>query len=282
MRTIFSLLIILIIPFGASADWREEFGKEFLTRPWAGSQVQRDVCIECHASDIMKPEWGEIPRKWETSVHSQNGISCHNCHGGDPNDAENSMSPQKGFVGTPKYARVPDFCGKCHVGILKNFQESGHGRALRSSGKGPNCVTCHGNHGIQRATINIINEQLCTKCHSYERVKIMKQALFVTENKMNGIERNLSDLKAQGVFTGEEEKTFFSTQAQFRTLFHSEDVNLVRKRTDEFSAKLDEIRVRIQNNFQELRFRRDFSGFLMMIFVGLAIGFLLLSRSPKK
>ncbi len=282
MSYILVLIMILIFPCASSADWKEQFEKEFLTRPWAGSQVQRDVCIECHSSDIMKPEWQNIPRKWETSVHFQNGISCYNCHGGDPNDAENAMSPQKGFVGTPKYARVPDFCGKCHVGILKNFQESGHGRALRSSGKGPNCVTCHGDHGIQKASINIINEQLCTKCHSYERVKIMKQALFVTENKMNGIEKNLRALKAQGVFTDEEEKSFFSTQAQFRTLFHTEDVNLVRKRTDEFSAKLDEIRVRIQKNFQELRFRRDFSGFLMMIFVGLAIGFLLLSRSPKK
>jgi len=282
MRTIFSLLIIYLFPLNAAADWKDEFGREFGRTPWAGSQVQQDVCIECHSSYIMKPEWKNIPREWETSVHSQNGISCANCHGGDPTDAENAMLPQKGFVGTPTYVQVPDFCGKCHVGILKNFQVSGHGRALRASGKGPNCVTCHGNHGIRKASINIINEQLCTRCHSYERVKIMKQALFVTENKMYEIEKSLTALKSEGVFIEPEEKTFFSAQAQFRTLFHTEDVNLVKKKTDEFGAKLDEIQSRMQKTFQELRFRRDFSGYLMMIFIGLSVGFFLLSRSPKK
>ncbi len=110
----------------------------------------------------------------------------------------------------------------------------------------------------------------------------MKQALFVTENKMNEIEKSLKELKAEGVFTDEEEKTFFSTQAQFRTLFHTEDVSLVRKRTDEFAGKLDQIRVKIQKTFEELRFRRDFSAFFMMIFVGMAIGFWFLSKGPRK
>jgi len=283
MRYILPLFIILILPPPASqADWKEQFEKEFLARPWAGSQVQKDVCIECHSSDMMKPETRDIPRKWETSWHSQNGISCHNCHGGDPKDAENAMSPERGFVGTPKYAQVPEFCGKCHVGILKNFLESGHGQALKSSGKGPNCVTCHGSHGIQKANINIINEKLCTRCHSYERVKIMKQALFLTENKMNEIEKNLKALKAQGVFTEEEEKNHFSTQAQFRTLFHTEDVSLVRNRTDEFIKKLDQSNVKIGKTFDELHFRRNFSAFLMVIFAGMAIGFWLLSKNPRE
>ena len=282
MKYLIPLFIILILPPASQADWKEQFEKEFLARPWAGPQVQKDVCIECHSSDMMKPETRDIPRKWETSWHSQNGISCHNCHGGDPKDAENAMSPQRGFVGTPKYAQIPEFCGKCHVGILKNFLESGHGKALKSSGKGPNCVTCHGSHSIQKASINIINEQLCTKCHPYERVKVMKQALFVTENKMNEIDKSLKELKAEGVFTEEEEKNFFSTQARFRTLFHTEDVSLVRRQTDEFANKLDQVKVKIQKIFEELRFRKNFAAFLMMLFTGMAIGFWLLSKNPKE
>ena len=110
----------------------------------------------------------------------------------------------------------------------------------------------------------------------------MKQALFVTENKMNEIDKSLKELKTQGVFTEEEEKNFFSTQAQFRTLFHTEDVSLVRRQTDEFANKLDQVKVKIQKIFEELRFRRDFSSFLMMLFVGMAIGFFLLSKNPKE
>jgi hypothetical protein len=282
MRYIFPLLIIFILSSSARADWKGEFEKEFLTRPWAGPQVPKDVCIECHSSEMMKPEERDIPRKWEKSVHYQNGISCHNCHGGDPQDAENAMSPQRGFVGAPAYNQVPEFCGKCHVGILKNFLESGHGKAVMSSGKGPNCVTCHGSHAIQKASIHIISEQLCTRCHSYARVKIMKQALFVTENKMNEIDKSLKELKAGGVFTEEEEKSLFSTQAQFRTLFHTEDVSLVKKRTDEFLNKLNGIQVEMQKTFAELRFRRNFSAFLLMIFAGMAVGFWLLSKNSKE
>ncbi len=282
MRYIFSLLILLILSPSVRADWKAEFEKEFLTRPWAGAQVQQDVCIECHSSDAMPAELRDIPRQWEKSWHYQNGISCYNCHGGDPKDAENAMSPQRGFVGTPKPAQIPEFCGKCHAGILKNFLESGHGKALKSSGKGPNCVTCHGSHNIQKASINIINEQLCTKCHSYERVRVMKQALSVTETRMNEIDKELKELKAEGVYNEEEDKSLFSTQAEFRILFHTEDVSLVKKQTDEFIKKLNAINVQLQKTFAELRFRKNFSAFLMMIFIGMAIGFFLLSKPPKE
>ena len=281
MRYLLTLLVILLPSVGLT-DYREEFRKEFLTKPWAGVQVPKDVCVECHSSDMMKPEMRVIPPQWEMSWHHQNGVSCHNCHGGDPQDEANSMSPQRGFVGTPKYAKVPEFCGKCHVGILKNFLESGHGKTLKASGKGPNCVTCHGVHNIQKASINIISEQLCTKCHSYDRVKIMKQALFVTENKINDVEKSLKILKSEGVYTEDEDKDLFSTQAEFRTLFHTENVSLVREKTDGFIKKLNQIEVKMQKTFEELRFRRNFSSFLMLIFIGMGIGLVILMKSPKK
>ncbi len=281
MKTLLAFLAFLCLPLAAHADWKEEFQKEFLTRPWAGTQVQQDACLDCHSSEMMKPELRKIPGIWEGSWHAQNRISCFNCHGGDPKDEANSMSPQKGFVGTPGYKQVPEFCGKCHVGIVKNFLESGHGKALKTSGKGPNCVTCHGSHNVQKASIQIINEPLCTKCHSYERVKLMRQALLVTENRMNEIDHSLKELKREGVYDDEEQKTFFSTQAQFRTLFHTEDVSLVKKQTDEYLAKLGRIQVMVEKTMAELRFRRNFSAFLMMIFAGLAAGFILLSRTSK-
>lgn len=282
MRYLVSMLILLVLPSFAMADWKKEFEQKFLTKPWVGIQVQKDVCIECHSSDMMKPEIRDIPREWEISWHYQNGVSCHDCHGGDPKDAANSMSRQRGFVGSPKYTQVPEFCGKCHVGILKNFLESGHGKALKSSPKGPNCVTCHASHNIQKASLHIINEHLCTKCHSYERVKVMKQALFLTENKMNAIDKSLKELKTEGVFTEEEEKNLFSIQAEFRTLFHTEDVSLVKMRTDEFISKLNPIQVKIQKTFDELGFRRNFSAFLMLIFIGMGIVFSFLAKSPKE
>jgi uncharacterized membrane-anchored protein YitT (DUF2179 family) len=110
----------------------------------------------------------------------------------------------------------------------------------------------------------------------------MRQALLVTENKMSEIERSLKELKAEGVFTEEEDKSLFSTQAEFRILFHTEDVSLVKKRTDEFARKLSSTQAKIQETFKEIKFRKNFSAFLMLIFAGMAIGFGLLAKSPKE
>ncbi len=213
-------------------------------------------------------------------------FSCHDCHGGDPKDASMSMSPQRGFVGAPKYRDVPEFCGKCHVGILKSYLESGHGKALKSTGKGPNCVTCHGSHKeeqyIQKASIDIINEGLCSRCHSYERAKMMKQALFLTEKKIGEIGTSLEELRREGIYAADDEKALFSTEAEFRTLFHSVDVSLVKDRTDEFTKRLNAIERSVKHIFSEVKFRRNFSSFLMLVFAGLAVLVAMLSATYKE
>jgi len=283
MRYILSLFIVLSLAAVTMAGYRETFEHEFLSKPWAGGPiVEKSACIECHTSDIMKPAFRAIPDEWQGSWHALNGVSCNDCHGGDPKDASMSMSHVRGFVGKPKYEGVPAYCGKCHIGILKNYLESGHGKALKAAKKGPNCVTCHGSHGIQRATIDIINEQLCTKCHSYERAKVMKQALFLTEKKMGEIEKDLKALKSEGIFTGDDEKTLFSTQAEFRALFHTVDVSLVKDRTDEFTKRLEGIEKNVQKTFAELKVRKNFSAFLTLIFAGLAVVVAMLSATYKE
>lgn len=279
--SIFLLFAIFICSSETVAGYREVSEKEFLTAPWAGEQIEASACIECHTSDIMKPEFKNIPQEWKTSWHYENRVSCHDCHGGDTKDAAMSMSPQRGFVGSPKYSDVPEFCGKCHVGILKNYIESGHGKALKPTGRGPNCVTCHGSHNIQKANMDIINEGLCSRCHSYERAKIMKQALFLTEKRIRDIEKDIKRLKTDGVFTEEEEKDLFSTHAEFRTLFHTVDVSLIKERTDVFTKKLNLLENKIQNTFNELGFRKNFSAFLMLIFIGMGVGIFLLSKTYK-
>lgn len=286
MIRIFSLLFLLLIlpsaAMGMGERYKKIFEKEFLTKPWAGGPiVEKSMCIECHTSDIMKPAFRAIMDEWQGSWHALNEVSCHDCHGGDPKDPSLSMSHVRGFVGKPKYDAVPGYCGKCHIGIMKTYLESGHGKTLKAAKKGPNCITCHGSHGIQRATIDIINEQSCSRCHSYERAKGMKQALFLTEKKIDEIRSSLKALKNEGIYTAEDEKAFFSTEAEFRTLFHTIDVNLVNDRTDEFLKKLDVIEKNVQATFNELDFRKNFSAFLMLVFAVMGVVIFLISRSEK-
>lgn len=285
-RLFLSFLIVISMPVIANSGYREDFEKEFLTKPWAGPQLQESACIECHVSDKMDAKFRNIPQNWKVSIHSQHNISCHDCHGGDPTDPSISMSHSRGFVGAPSYAEVPEFCGKCHIGILKNYLESGHGRALRSSGKGPNCVTCHGSHKesryIRKAGIDIINEALCSQCHSYERAKSMKQALFLVEKKIGEIDKELAILENEGIFTEGEKKTLFSIEAQFRTLFHTVDISLVKEKTDDFLDKLSPLEKGIQRTISELRFRKNYSAFIMLLFTAMGIVLFVLSKTPKE
>ena len=282
MRYLLTVILVLSSVSVSAGDWSEFLQKEFPKTPWdQRPRVEQNVCIDCHASDLMKEDYRGIPAEWRKSWHYKNGVSCQDCHGGDPKDAARSMKPESGFVGKPKPKEIPEFCGKCHLGIKENYLESGHGKALKATGRGPNCVTCHHSHDIQKADINIINEKLCAICHTYDRAKEMKAALLLTEQEINKIDRDLKTLKSGLISTQDEEKVLFQTQAEYRTLFHTVDVKMVQDRTGEFAKKLAAINAQVQKGFRELKFRQDFSIFILLIFIGLGICIFLLSRKSR-
>ena len=278
---ILAALLILVISVPASAGYRELFEKEFLSKPWGAEIVAESACLECHTSDVMTIELQRIPQEWKSSWHYRNNVSCHDCHGGDSEDATMAMSHQRSFIGKPAHGDVPDFCGKCHIGILKTYTESGHGKALIATGEGPNCVTCHGSHNIQKVNIDIINAQKCSQCHSYERAKILKQALFLTDKKIEAIENDLRTLKTMGVYPEKEELSLFDTQAKFRTLFHTIDVSVIRDKTYMFTKRLSDIEKSVKETFDQLRFRRKYATFLMLLFGCTWLVLTLITRSHK-
>ncbi len=268
MVLISSLLLMLIQP--ARADFRDLFQRQFVDKPWAGAPIINEgVCIQCHTSKLMKQDMLKIPQEWRMSIHGRFNVSCHNCHGGDPSDvAKGCESPHGGrFIGTPKPKVVPRMCGRCHVGILKSYISSGHGKALMKRGIGPNCVTCHGSHRIQKANIDIINSVRCSQCHTYDRARSMKQALFTVENRFKEIEDGIKQVKKEGAITEDIEKELFRTMADYRALFHTVDVQLVRKKTGEFGDRLDKIQKDLSKIAGELRFRKTFSGGLFLLSV---------------
>jgi len=283
-RLILLMAGILALSAAGNAGYREDFEKEFLIKTWAGEQTTESGCIGCHSS--MPSAEDNAVVHWRQTIHYEFNVSCHDCHGGDPKDASTAMSHEKGFIGRPKPADIPEFCGKCHVGILKNFKESGHSKALLAAGNGPNCVTCHGSHKkgeyIRKASLDIINERLCIQCHSYERAKEMKQALFLVEQKIQGVDASLEALKKAGVFTVEEDKILFSLHAEYRALSHATDVSLVKNSTDAYLQRLHALELKVHDIFSELQFRRNYSAFLMLLFAGMGIIVFINSKSPRE
>ncbi|MBI4699462.1 MAG: hypothetical protein HY758_11330, partial [Nitrospirae bacterium] len=79
----------------------------------------------------------------------------------------------------------------------------------------------------------------------------------------------------------EEEKSLFRTQAEFRTLFHTVDVSLVNESTDRFARTLSQLEEEIKSTFDELRFRRNFSAFLSLLFIVIGVVISILSKTYK-
>ena len=141
-----------------------------------------DKCFSCH-TDIG----GEEAAAYVNDVHYKAGVTCADCHGGDPTveDQDAAMNPKKGYIGVPKPSAIPQICGKCHGpdktafktdfhlnDVMDQFMSSVHGRALNQSNDGPSCISCHGIHNIvdvknAKSPVYPTNvTKTCAKCHS--------------------------------------------------------------------------------------------------------------------
>lgn len=203
----------------------------------AAEESTEPVCIQCHSK---MPEKYSLPVKlWKGSIHAENGIACNACHGGDPKDAANAMNPARGFLGAPKEPAIPAFCGRCHVGVMKDYLASAHGRKLGAGG--PTCVTCHSNHQVLKASLDLINEKSCSRCHTYERAKTIRAAMQQTESMVVAIDGRISTYKKTGTDTDKMEKGLFAVRNRFHTLFHNVNVELVKKESAQIQADLKKI-----------------------------------------
>jgi cytochrome c553 len=152
----------------------------------ASAAPPQDSCVTCHSAlegDLAKPA-----KQFEGDVHHQAGLSCADCHGGDPHDdSMDAMSRAKGFRSAPKKNQIPDFCARCHsdaaymhrfnpkmrVDQLSQYLTSIHGKRLKQgNSKVAACVDCHGVHNTlsvsdTRSPVYPANvATTCARCHS--------------------------------------------------------------------------------------------------------------------
>lgn len=225
--------------------------------------AEETVCIQCHGGQTGP--LGEPVDLWRQSVHAANGISCHDCHGGDPTDFAMAMSPERGFIGVPAEAEIPAFCGRCHVGVKEDYLQSAHGQALGAGG--PQCVTCHGNHAVKQATPDLINPQDCSRCHDYGRAGEIKAAVVETDRRIAELELALKGLFRLGIATSEMQGELFSLRNEFHRLFHSVDVERVRGQTASFQQELDRIGGDVAAIENELVRRKMWGGGVVVLLV---------------
>lgn len=145
-----------------------------------------DSCQECHRA--LEGARGKVVEEFSHDVHALRGLSCADCHGGDPKDPEmTAMDPQKGFRGPIVRSQIPQLCGSCHgdAAYMRRFNPnlptdqytkylvSQHGKLLaQGDQKVAVCTSCHGAHGIRSKTdplspVFLTNApKTCAKCHA--------------------------------------------------------------------------------------------------------------------
>lgn len=154
-----------------------------LTHPPEGESNQ---CFECHRAVNRRQE--AIATAWQESIHGKGGVTCADCHGGDPTSDRMgiAMDRTKGFIGTPSREQTVGLCGSCHADPQRmgkynlptdqyaKYWTSVHGQRLASAGDAQVaiCIDCHGSHDIKKASdptapvypTNV--PDLCARCHA--------------------------------------------------------------------------------------------------------------------
>lgn len=148
-------------------------------------QCQSNKCVECHKE--LEDELLEPVEALEKDIHTQAGLSCHDCHGGNPGEEDIDLAKDDTFKGVPQRSKIPELCATCHsdfdyirrfnpslrIDQLTLYWTSEHGQLLKKGDSNVAvCSDCHGTHNIQAASYpnsrtfpwNI--PQTCGRCHS--------------------------------------------------------------------------------------------------------------------
>jgi len=130
-------------------------------------------CIECHSDENFYarfPRLYNYYRDWTESPHSKAGVTCDDCHGGDPSSqtiesAHEGVFPINDNQSSLVFFRQPATCGACHTDKQAEFERSKHFQALKTeSTAAPTCTTCHPAMN-KRPTYQSIVLNACTTCH---------------------------------------------------------------------------------------------------------------------
>lgn len=164
--------------------------------PAPAEQPEATSCTICHTDPAWFGDDAEaLAASFKDDVHAGVGLSCHDCHGGNPDpgladDVAAAMDPdyaENPFRGVPARTAIPGFCGRCHsdpifmrrfrpdarVDQEEEYYTSAHGRALADGDTAvATCIDCHHAHGIlpvddSRSPVHATHvAETCARCHA--------------------------------------------------------------------------------------------------------------------
>lgn len=222
---------------------------------------EQDSCVRCHSDPdflVTHPKLYEYFRDWKNSIHGQEGVTCSDCHGGDPM-AMDARKAHAEFEGENQrnsavaFSKVAETCGDCHDQILDAYRQSKHYAKVKEKKgdrHGATCVTCHSSMNTLVLDVTTV-ESACARCHNAETKidpKVPKQAREAL-NKFLSIDRFHRYIAAR--MDPAEAMPFFrqidGRVDALRVLWHTFDLERIGAETqgvlDVMQQKRDEIRM---------------------------------------
>jgi len=204
------------------------------------------TCAKCHNAEYMKGR--TVPTNqhalYTGSVHGKallekgdlSAPACNDCHG------------NHGAV-PPNTRDISVVCGNCHGREGELFAKSKVSQTLELEGK-RGCVTCHGNHDVQRPTDAMISaepEGVCGRCHAPGSPGAKAAALIVPrfqalKSRLSGADSLLSLAEQRGMETSAGRELLKQSEDQvvsLRAVLHSFDLGPIRAVMDEGSGLAD-------------------------------------------
>ena len=131
----------------------------------------QDPCIDCHAAQELDEAAQVHLRQFRDSAHASAGVSCADCHGGNPSTFV-ELRAHKGVLNSAHrdspthHWNLPRTCGRCHDAEYAALQQSAHYALLeRQVHAAPTCTTCHGSLAAQSLGVEGGLQARCNRCH---------------------------------------------------------------------------------------------------------------------
>jgi len=207
------------------------------------SEDASNSCIECHGDSsfrVTEKKLYKYFRDWELSIHAQEGVTCCDCHGGDPNSSDKGKAHGKDIkqLMTPvEYERISITCGKCHKNNAENYKKSKHYKILLEEGRSyatPTCVTCHGSINTSIPKSDSI-AGICAHCHNTvteNHPENPEIASYLVE-RLSFIDSNFRYLISKGVLEKNPDfsKTINKELSELAQIWHTLELDRIEEKT---------------------------------------------------
>jgi hypothetical protein len=216
-----------------------------------------DGCRNCHKDEkfrVQDKKLYDYFQEWNGSVHDLAGLSCSACHGGDP-DKSTKEAGHQGMLAPSSpdsplnFSNIPKTCGGCHPKVLDNFEKSRHYAQLKSTGRGPNCVTCHGSLDARVYSMTVV-QRACSKCHNsktknHPEIPAQADEILVLLNHANGYRKGLR-FYYKSIHKPEAMDKFDAAYNDVILFWHQFDFKKLRPRAEELRAELKALYIATQ------------------------------------